>query len=188
MDVALWHRVDANGIATLMMSAINLQLMSQFRHEIRLFRGHQDYVYETYNKRIFIKRFGLSIYVTKENATYSIGQLLRTLFYKYPQLLCELEVVNCSTFTDDPPNFQPGKRSRIGDKIYLIDSPELADKLKNYPEEFKFYLSSGFSISIRGGIRGESQSTSFSNSFASKVMLNSSSEALRNAQNHERRP
>ena len=99
-----------------------------------------------------------------------------------------LEVVNCATFKEEAPNRLPGKRSRIGDKIYMIDSPQLAEKLKKFPEDFKFYLSHGFSISLRGGVRGESDSTSFSAAFASKVMLSSKDEALRNAQNAGGRP
>ena len=103
------------------------------------------------------------------------------MFWKYPDIKSPLEIVSYVVFKDEAPSYQPGRRSRIGGRIYLIDSPQLADKLKNYPEDFKFFLSSGFSITLRGGSRGEASSTNFSNAFAKKVMLNSASEAMQQA-------
>ena len=44
-EVALWHRVDKNGIASIMLSSVNLQLMNAIRHSIRLYRG-QDFFME----------------------------------------------------------------------------------------------------------------------------------------------
>ena len=103
-------------------------------------------------------------------------------FYKYPDLKSGLEIISEATFTDNHPDWTPDKRSRIGDKIYLLDSPELAKKLQKYPEDFKFHLSEGFSVTLRGGIRGDDVTNQFTNSFASKVLLNSGTEAMRGAQ------
>ena len=76
------------------------------------------------------------MYITRENAGLPFKRIMRTLFYKNPGIKCSFEAINVSKFIDDPPNYNPSKRSRIGDLIYLIDSPELADKLRNYPEDF----------------------------------------------------
>ena len=35
-EVALWSRVDASNIASMMLSSVNLQLMEQVRHSIRI--------------------------------------------------------------------------------------------------------------------------------------------------------
>ena len=183
-DVCLWHRVDKNGIASVMLSTVNLQLMNQIRQAIRLYTGHKDYTFETYNKLRFIKRYGISLYVPKENAGYKFRTIGRTLFYKYPDLKSPLDIISESTFTDNHPDWTPNRRSRIGDKIYLLDSPELAKKLERYPEDFKFHLSEGFSVTLRGGIRGTAVSNQFTSSFASKVLLNSTAEAMKNARDN----
>ena len=183
-DVALWHRIDKNGIASIMLSTCNLPLMTAIRHSIRIYKGHHGFAFESYNKRKFIKRYGISLYVPKENAGYKFRTIGRTLFCKYPDLKSDLEIMSEITFTDNLPDWTPNRRSRIGDKIYLLDSPDLARKLQKYPEEFKFHLSEGFSVTLRGGIRGEEITTQFANSFASKVMLTSSAEALKNAKSY----
>ena len=67
------------------------------------------------------------------------GTLDSIVAFKYPALRCKLRIVHKSTFTDNPPNQPPGKRSRIGDVIILLDGLELNDRLKNFPEDFKFF-------------------------------------------------
>ena len=54
--------------------------------------------------------------------------------------------------------------------IILYDSPTLADKLKPYPEDYRFYLNKGFSISLRGGARGDTPDQGVSAALASTVM------------------
>ena len=180
-DVALWHRVDKNGIATIMLSTVNLGLMNQIRQEIRLYTGYPGFNFETYNKLRFLKRYGISLYVPRENAGYKFRTIGRTLFYKYPDLRSAIEIISEATFTDNHPDWTPDRRSRIGDKIYLLDSPELAKKLQKYPEDFRFHLSEGFSVTLRGGLRGDEVTSSFTNSFASKVLMNSTADAMKNA-------
>ena len=102
--------------------------------------------------------------------------------YRYPALKCSLELINRSTFKDNPPGYTADRRSRIGDMIYLIDSPALAEKLKAFPEEFRFAISNGASVSLRGGIRNQQLTTNFSAAFTSSVMINSAAEAMSNAQ------
>ena len=75
-DVALWHRVDGNGIATIMLSTINLKLMAEIRHKIRLYRRITGHIFEMYNKRTFMKRFGIS---AKENSGISFPQIVGSL-------------------------------------------------------------------------------------------------------------
>ena len=179
-DVCLWHRVDKNGIASVMLSTVNLALMNQIRHEIHLYTGYPGFRFETYNKLRFIKRYGISLYLPRENAGYKFRTIGRTLFYKYPDLKSAIEIISEATFTDNHPDWTPDRRSRIGDKIYLLDSPALAKKLQKYPEDFKFHLSEGFSVTLCGGIRGDDVNQ-FTSSFASKVLLNSGTEAMRGA-------
>ena len=169
-----------------MLSTLNLTLMNQVRHKIRSFDQVDGYAFETYNKRQFVKRFGISMYVTKENAAIPFKRLFRNLIYRYPGLKCPLELINRATFKDNPPNYDRTKCSRIGDVIYLIDSPMLADKLRDYPEDFRFSISSGATVSLRGGIRGHQLSAQFSANFTSSVMIGSAAEAMQNAHNNHR--
>ena len=74
------------------------------------------------------------MYVTRENAAIPFKRLIRNLMYRYPALKCSLELINRSIFKDNPPGYTADRRSRIGDMIYLIDSPALAEKLKAFPE------------------------------------------------------
>ena len=125
MAVALWVRVDASQIATMMLSTINLPLMNKIRHAIRCYDKVDQYKFETYAKISFIKKYGITMYVPANNASVRPARILRTLAFKYPALRCKLRIVHKSVFTDDPPNRPAGKRSRIGDTIVLLDGPEL---------------------------------------------------------------
>ena len=107
------------------------------------------------------------------------ARILRTLAFKYPALRCKLRIVHKSTFTDNPPNQQPGKRSRIGDVIVLLDGPELNDRLKAFPEEFKFFVNDGFSVTLRGGARGDDAGIQLASQFRQSVIVSSAAEALR---------
>ena len=91
------------------------------------------------------------------------------------KLLCK------TTFTADHPNKPPNKRSRIGDSIMLFDSPELADKLKPYDEDKKFFFNSGFSVTLKGGERGN-PTVNLAHALTSSVISSAAAEGLRNAQ------
>ena len=65
----------------------------------------------------------------------------------------------------------PGQGSKIGDTIVLMDGEELLVKLKPYPEDHRFVISAGFSVTIRGGLRGTETGPTFERSFAQAVMV-----------------
>ena len=122
------------------------------------------------------------MYIPREKARISPVRLLRSLFYKNPCLRTEKIKYLCKTvFESNPPNFVPGTRSRVGDAILLFDSPELAEKLRPFPEDHKFFLSHGFSITLNGGIRGDCMGPTFDPTVTSKVISGSTTEAMRNA-------
>lgn len=60
LDVCLWSRLDkTTGIASIMLSTVNLQVMAEVRHEIRVYEDIEGLRFETYNKSLFIKRYGI---------------------------------------------------------------------------------------------------------------------------------
>ena len=78
LDVCLWCRHDkATGITSIMLSTVNLPIMEQVRHEIRVYREVEGMQFETYNKTLFVKRYGISMYVPKEHAGLSANRILR---------------------------------------------------------------------------------------------------------------
>ena len=119
------------------------------------------------------------MYLPREQAGLNDKRILRSLIRKYPDLNSDIRVLTRTTFTSDPPNLQPGKRSRIGDVILLLDGEDFYTKLRKYSEDFRFFLNQGFSVTLRGGIRGEEPTPNLSSHFASSVILNSTAEALR---------
>ena len=163
------------------MSTVNLQLMSAARHAIRLYQGHPGYRLETYSKAQFVQKFGLTIYVTRENAKLRPVRLLRSLFFKNPQLHTpKIKFLCKSTFEADHPDKPPGRRSRIGDAIFLFDSPDLAEKLKDYDEEHRFPISNSANVTIKGGIRGN-DGINFAAALTSSVIGGASAEAIQGA-------
>ena len=123
------------------------------------------------------------MYVPKDNANLSAGQLLRTLFFKYPDLYTpNITLLSRATFEDDHPDKPPEKRSRIGDRILLFDSPTLSDKLRKYDESHKFTLNKGFSVTLKGGVRGNSLSDNVSPIALTKLMKSAAAEAMANAE------
>ena len=87
-----------------------------------------------------------------------------------------------STFTSDHPDKKPEARSRIGDRIFLFDSPTLAEKLRPFPEDKKFMLNRGFSVTIKGGHRGNGITDIFAHAVTSSVIKSAAAEAMANAQ------
>ena len=51
-----------------MLSTINMQVFEEMQHMIRTYTANTGYALETYNKSQFVKRYGISMYVPKENA------------------------------------------------------------------------------------------------------------------------
>ena len=177
METVPWCRFDTeNKVSTIMLSTVNFRLMQEVRHEIRIFAGVQGSRFETYNKSQFVNKFGITCYVPKDYACISPSRLLRTLFYKYPNLTTkEIRLISKATFTTDPPNHPPGRRSRVGDGILLFDSPALLEKLRPYEEDYRFQLTKSFNITLKGGQRGETSTTSFAPSVAAAVHASASS-------------
>ena len=61
-------------------------------------------------------------------------------------------------------------RSRIGDAtIFLFESNELAQKLREYDEEYRFTVSRGFNVTLKGGARGD-ESEQFSDAMKETVV------------------
>ena len=139
---------------------------------------------ETYSKSRFVEKYGISCYIPREQAGLAERRLFRTLFYKYPDLKpqSEITIISKSTFIDNPPDYSSARRSRIGDKIVLLDSPELAENLRKYPEDKKFYLTKSFSLTLRGGSREEADKDgTFSHSVTSSVINSAAGEAMTQA-------
>ena len=184
LDTVLWIRVDkATTISSMMLSTVNYPLFNAVRHQIRTYTGIEGSRIETYEKAEFVKKYGLTMYVPRDNANLSPVKIIRALMFKYPALYTkEITLLSRATFTSDPPDMEPGKRSRIGDRILLFDSPALAEKLKPYAEDHKFYLNKGFSITIKGGHRGNSIVDVFSHAATSSIIKSAAAEAMANAQ------
>ena len=162
-----------------MLSTINLPLMEAARHHIRSYDKQAGCRFESYAKSAFVKRYGVSMYLPREQAGLSDKRILRALVRKYPDLNTNIRVITRTTFTEDHPARPPSRRSRIGDVILLLNGDEFYLRLRKYSEEFKFYLSQGFSVTLRGGIRGSDPTPNLSTQFASSVILNSAAEAMR---------
>ena len=166
-----------------MMSTLNFRLFKQIRHAIRILTGWEGYRIETYEKAEFVKKYGLTMYIPKDNANLSAGQLLRTLFYKYPDLYTpQITLLSRATFDTDHPDKSEDKRSRIGDRILLFDSPTLSEKLRKYSKDHKFLLNKGFSVTLKGGVRGNSLSDHVSPTALTKIISSAAAEAMANAE------
>ena len=83
LDVCLWSRVEkSTGIASIMLSTINLTLFIETRHKIRTYTAYTGFKLETYQKSKFMDRYGLSMYVPRDNANLSPSRLLRAYSIK----------------------------------------------------------------------------------------------------------
>ena len=183
MDTVLWIRVDkATTISSMMLCTINYRLFNEVRHHIRTYDGINGFRIETYEKAKFVKKYGLTMYVPRDNASLSPTTLIRTLMFKYRDLYTkDIVLLSRATFKTDHPDKKPEARSRIGDRILLFDSPSLAEKLRKYPEDKKFLLNRGFSVTIKGGHRGNSLTDTFAHVVTSSVIKSATDEAMANA-------
>ena len=161
----------------MMLSTVNLPLMAKVRHSIRIYSGHAGYKFESYAKSSFVKKYGITMYIPANQSGFKDTRLLRTIAYKYPALRCKMRIIHKSTFLTDPPNHPVGKRSRIGDAILLLDGEELNERLSKFPEDFKFFINDGFSVTLRGGIRGEDNGVQLSAQFRQSVFIGAAAEA-----------
>ena len=182
LDVCQYSRVDPKtGIATMMLSTVDLALMLRVRHEVRVYMGHMGYKYETYSKSAFMKKYGITMYIQRENGDINPYRILRTLFYKYRHLKCNVNLLSRRTFLTDRSDKPSHRRSRIGDMILLLDGPQLYEKLRNEDENTRYFLSQGFSVTLKGGFRGPDATNSFAHSFASNVIVSNAEEAMNQA-------
>ena len=180
MDVCLWCRVDPKtSIASIMLLTIHLPLFKRIRHEIRIYAGFPGFKCETYSKITFMQKYGVTLYVPKEVAGMNEKRLFKTLFRKYRHLNVRFLILTRTTFTKD----HPDKRSRIGNRILLLDGPALYEVLKTEPEDKKYFLNDGFSVTLRGGIRSTGPTSLFASSFASQVISGLPNETMRQAEN-----
>ena len=164
------------------MCTINYRLFNEVRHHIRTYDGINNFRIETYEKAEFVKKYGLTMYVPRDNASLSPTTLIRTLMFKYRDLYTkDIVLLSRATFKTDHPDKKPEARSRIGDRILLFDSPSLAEKLQKYPEDKKFLLNRGFSVTIKGGHRGNSLTDTFAHAVTSSVIKSAADEAMANA-------
>ena len=85
--------------------------------------------------------------------------------------------VMTTTFDSDPPNMPTGKRSRIGDCIMLFDSQELATKLQPYPEDHRFHINPGFTLTLKGGIRSDNYVPNFFSAAVTSSVIQSAKAA-----------
>ena len=184
MDTVLWTRVDkATTISSMMLCTLNYRLFNEVRHAIRIYQEIEGFRIETYEKAEFVKKYGLTMYVPRDNANLSPTTLIRTLMFKCRELYTkDIVLLSRSTFKTDHPDKPPEARSRIGDRIFLFDSPTLAEKLRPYPEDKKFLLNRGFSVTIKGGHRGNDVIDIFSHAVTSSVIKSAADEPMANAQ------
>ena len=184
MDTVLWTHVEAaTKISSIMLSTVNYPLFNAVRHHIRAYTGIEGYRVETYEKAEFVKKYGLTMYIPRDNANLCPAKLIRALMFKYPELYTkDITILSRATITSNPPDMDPSKRSRIGDRILLLDSPSLAEKLRPFPEDKKFFLNRGFSVTIKGGHRGNSVTDTFAHSVTSIIIKSAAGEAMSNAQ------
>ena len=184
MDTVLWIRVEkGTKISSMMLSTVSYRLFNEVRHAIRAYQRIPGYKIETYEKAEFVKKYGLTMYVPRDNANLCPSKLIRALMFKYPELYTkEIVLLSRATFTSDPPDADPERRSRIGDRILLFDSPSLAEKLRPFPEDKKFFLNRGFSVTLKRGHRGDSETDIFAHSVTSSVIKSAAEEAMNNAQ------
>ena len=123
MDVILWTRVDkATTISSIMLCTVNYRLFNEVRHQIRTYNGIEGHRIETYEKSEFVKKYGPTMYVPRDNTNLSPTTLIRTLMFKYKELYAkDIVLLSRATFTTDHPDKKPEARSRIGDRIFLFD-------------------------------------------------------------------
>ena len=184
LDVCLWCRFEkSTGITSFMLSTVNLPVMAEVRHEIRAYQEIEGLKFETYNKSLFIKRYGISMYLPKEQAGLTPQRILRAIFYKHRDLYTRnVKLLSKHRFESNAPGYQIGQRSRIGDAIVLFDSAELAEKLRPYDEDYRFTVSKGFNVTLKGGVRGDGHQQ-FSAEMTSKVLGGATEQAMRHAMN-----
>ena len=61
--------------------AYSKTLLPQARHVIRICMDFPGMAFEMYNKRQFVKRFGITMYVTRDNANLPLKRIMRSLFF-----------------------------------------------------------------------------------------------------------
>ena len=110
--------------------------------------------FDTYEKSQFVAQHGCTIYLPEQYAKMPVTLLMSILGKKYPILRRPYKILQTSVFTSEGPGYIPGRRSRIGDMILLIEgSKKFMAGLETFNEDHRFRLSGNWRIQIRGGKR-----------------------------------
>ena len=110
--------------------------------------------------------------------------IMGILAKKYPQLSHNYKILQTSRFTTEGRNHIPGRRSRVGDMIVLMEaSKEFISALKTFPEDFPFRMSGGWWMTNKGGIRAglrksDQKELELSDIFKSLIMEGAADETM----------
>ena len=187
LEAAIWCGVNkATTIATVLLNTKYFSAMQEFRQAVRNYDGIEGRKYNTYPKNKFVKQNGATIYIPRKYAKWNRHRIMRFLFKAYPDLKASYTILHETHYTAEAPGYKTGQRSQIGDLILKLEGREFLDGLRKYRNDATFNLGGDWKISIRGGIRlddepdeygEEANSSSFSDSFRSKIMMASVKEA-----------
>ena len=124
------------------------------RQKIREYRGVSGWSFNTYEKATFIKNYTVTMYVPSQYGGMHLALIMGIICKKHPKLKKPYKVLKTSRFTTEGPGPVKGRRSRIGDTIVLLEgSKEFMEELATFPEEFRFFVSYSWKMTIRGGKR-----------------------------------
>ena len=144
-------------IATILLNTKNFTVFQMVRNKIRSYAGVPGYGFDTYERSHFVTQHGISVYIPAQYSKMSIALIFGIIGKNYPQLCQPYRILQTSTFTSEGPNHVPGRRSRVGDMIVLIQgSKEFLEGLRPFPEDFRFKLSPAWSLTLKGGGKGRS--------------------------------
>ena len=66
----------------------------------------------------------------------------------------------------------------------LFDSQELADKLRPYPEDHRFHINPGFTLTLKGGIRSDNYVPNYFSAAMTTTVIQSAKAAGYTPTNH----
>ena len=174
-------------IAEIELNTRNYTVFQMVRERIRAYNKVPSSTFDTYEKRHFIEKHGFTLYVPSQYATMPPTLIMAILCENHPQLHHPYKILQTSRFTTEAPGHIPGRKSRIGAMILLVEgSKPFMDGLAEFPEEYRFRLSGSWRMQIRGGTRrGQRRSNApeleLSESLQSLVMQGSANETMNRA-------
>ena len=186
LEAAIWCSVKTSGIASVLLDTKFFQAMQEFRIGVRKYAGVLAKEFDTYPKATFMKKNMVSMYIPRRFSAWKPERIMRLLFKHYTSLLGDYTIVRTEKYTKDSPSYVSSNRSRIGDFIVYLDGPFI-ENLRGYEEDFTFLLGADWKISIRGGYRkgtfstsegfdGAADSLQFSRNFTNRVVMNTMNE------------